>query len=65
MRIVLIVSALLFASLAGLSFVTTTRPQTVAIGLDCQGEAVRVYAKDSAAEAARVCRSVALHRLPA
>lgn len=39
-------------------------PDSVLIGRDCQGEAVRVYGKNDGREAAKACLSVERHKLP-
>ncbi len=39
-------------------------PKTVLVGLDCQGEAARLYGPEDGVEAAKACKSVAIHNLP-
>ncbi|AFU87900.1 hypothetical protein CcrColossus_gp030 [Caulobacter phage CcrColossus] len=39
-------------------------PPMIAVGLDCRGEAVRVYGADDAPEASKVCRTVEIHKAP-
>ncbi|AXQ68570.1 hypothetical protein HOU00_gp106 [Caulobacter phage CcrPW] len=41
-----------------------SHPVMVAVGLDCQGETVRVYGADDAPEASKVCRTVEIHKVP-
>lgn len=41
-----------------------SHPSMLAVGLDCQGEAVRVYSADAAPKAAKACRTVEFHKAP-
>ena len=57
--------AVAFLALVGFVFYMLASPsRIVAVGLDCQGEQVRIYGADDAPKAAKVCRSVQLHKLP-
>lgn len=40
-------------------------PRPVLVGLDCQGEHVRLYGAEDGPEAARACRTVEIHQPPA
>lgn len=59
------VQVVAFLALVGFVFYMLAKaPDTVAVGLDCQGEQVRIYADGDAPKAAKACRSVQLHKLP-